>query len=537
MRNIEPFFLNKAFPCFLLGLPLILILIIVSGCDKLVTETTQVTVIDTTLGQACLTCHTDSDDSQIVQPREQWENSRHASTELLEATVFFNGDFENTAACGPICHSGNGFVDFIQTGSQANQSQPSTINCFTCHSPHTGNFGTWTLDSLRGNAAQVVLKDASVYDGAKSNMCVHCHQAATVPILNANSALINNRFGPHSSTQANMLIGRSAFLFDTIVVKNSHDSTLGRDGCLTCHFGQGVGASFGEHTFRLEDESGSQLVANCNVAACHVGTLGKTRVVQDFYQFERLDTIAILADSLEILLRAEGILDPSDPMGIVFIPQDTAIPRGLAQILYNYLMFREDGSRGVHNAAYSEQILRESLTRYDSLPRLSSFSASDTAVCFDDTVLFRADSSNNVTTFSWAFGDGTVSSNLTADSVKHVYNKRGIFTVSLTGTGKFGSASVSRANYITVDSVASNFSAAVDSGKAPLNVAFLDLSTGTIDSWEWDFGDTTAIDTSSLQNPIIIYQNIGTYTVQLRVTSPCNTSILTRTGYIKVTAP
>lgn len=337
------------------------------GCDDLITEERTVTLVDTTLGQACLTCHTDSDDSKIVQPKGQWEHSAHASIDLLEAGVFIDSNSYNTASCGPECHSGNGFVQLINTGNPGVQSTPSVINCFTCHTPHTGNYGTWTLDSLRGHENEMDLAgDTTKYRGGRSNMCVHCHQGFDRPALTADTVNITPLFGPHWSVQGNVLASSGGFILDTGVVPNSHASVNTQGGCLKCHFGQGVGYTFGEHTFRLEDSLGTQMVANCNVAGCHVSGSGPTKVVTDFYDFDRLDTLSVLADSLELLLRARGVLT-ADPSGTEYLLLDS-VPRDLARILYNYLLFHQDGSRGVHNPKYFEKLLRGSLAAWDSLP-------------------------------------------------------------------------------------------------------------------------------------------------------------------------
>ena len=49
----------------------------------------------------------------------------------------------------------------------------------------------------------------------------------------------------------------------------------------------------------------------------------------------------------------------------------------------------------------------------------------------------------------------------------------------------------------------------------PLKIKFIDNSTGNIVAWKWDFDDGT---TSSLQNPVHIFPEEGTYTVCLTVT-------------------
>ena len=59
-----------------------------------------------------------------------------------------------------------------------------------------------------------------------------------------------------------------------------------------------------------------------------------------------------------------------------------------------------------------------------------------------------------------------------------------------------------------------NFSATPTSGEAPLNVNFVDESTGTISSWYWDFWDGT---NSYDRNPSHTYAIPGIYTVSLTV--------------------
>lgn len=55
---------------------------------------------------------------------------------------------------------------------------------------------------------------------------------------------------------------------------------------------------------------------------------------------------------------------------------------------------------------------------------------------------------------------------------------------------------------------------------------FKDSSTGTISSWQWNFGDG---DTSSLQNPVHTYALPGTYTVTLTVSNGTCTTTVTKT--------
>jgi PKD repeat protein len=122
-------------------------------------------------------------------------------------------------------------------------------------------------------------------------------------------------------------------------------------------------------------------------------------------------------------------------------------------------------------------------------------------------------------------------------------------TASTTGsgtTGKYYSIKVLNPDNIqnsaTVDvrvdpGVDAGFTATPLSGLSPLTVQFTDTSTGSPDTWLWDFGDGTAAATS--QNPVHTYTDPGTYSVNLTASkSPgWNIDSTVTAGYIQVTSP
>lgn len=55
-------------------------------------------------------------------------------------------------------------------------------------------------------------------------------------------------------------------------------------------------------------------------------------------------------------------------------------------------------------------------------------------------------------------------------------------------------------------------------------ITFNDVSTGTIDEWAWDFGPGADPATSTEQNPIVCFNTVGEYIVQLTVTTPFGTT-------------
>lgn len=80
-----------------------------------------------------------------------------------------------------------------------------------------------------------------------------------------------------------------------------------------------------------------------------------------------------------------------------------------------------------------------------------------------------------------------------------------------------------------------DFSSNITAGCSPVIVNFQDKSTGTVASYQWDFGNGG---TSTLKNPSAIYFSPGAYTVSLTVTNAANqTNTKTKTAYVVVYDP
>ncbi|HUJ11714.1 MAG TPA: PKD domain-containing protein [Verrucomicrobiae bacterium] len=78
------------------------------------------------------------------------------------------------------------------------------------------------------------------------------------------------------------------------------------------------------------------------------------------------------------------------------------------------------------------------------------------------------------------------------------------------------------------------FAATPTNGAAPLNVAFTDMSCGSITGWAWAFGDGN---TSTNQNPINTYVNAGSYNVTLVVSGLGGSSTNTVAHLVSVYDP
>ena len=145
-------------------------------------------------------------------------------------------------------------------------------------------------------------------------------------------------------------------------------------------------------------------------------------------------------------------------------------------------------------------------------------------------VTFTDLSTDSVNTWYWDFGDG---GNSTLQSPVYTYDTAGIFSVSLTIEGPGGGGEVVKLDYITVSEGApvTDFSGTPTNGEAPLLVSFTNLSTGSIDTWDWHFGDG---DSSSVQNPMHEYLNTGSFTVSLTATGTGGSSTEIKTDYILI---
>ena len=79
----------------------------------------------------------------------------------------------------------------------------------------------------------------------------------------------------------------------------------------------------------------------------------------------------------------------------------------------------------------------------------------------------------------------------------------------------------------------SNFTVDYKGGNAPLEVQFFDLSTNDPTSWSWSFQGGTP-STSSGQNPVVTYNNAGTYSVSMTATNSFGNSTNLKNAYITV---
>jgi len=180
----------------------------------------------------------------------------------------------------------------------------------------------------------------------------------------------------------------------------------------------------------------------------------------------------------------------------------------------------------------------DSGTTWRELNATAGWIGRDTQTCSamaDGSILLTGgrDASGNSLTDVWRLmPDGSSS-----QSPSHVYVTPGSYSVTLQAYNINGYNSTRKAGYITAALVfppVAGFSATPTFGPAPLDVAFMDNSTGPAAVWNWSFGDGNS---SALQNPVHRYLTNGNFTVVLNVTNSMGSNTTTKTKYIQVTPP
>jgi len=139
--------------------------------------------------------------------------------------------------------------------------------------------------------------------------------------------------------------------------------------------------------------------------------------------------------------------------------------------------------------------------------------------------------SSGADSYSWDFGDGNTS---TDTNPQHTYEESGNYTVVLTSTNDCGSTDFTFVINLNIPVPPNaNFSADVTAGCAPLTIQFMDESANMPDNWLWSFdGGNPSVSTE--QNPIVTFEQAGTYTVILQAGNAAGSNTQVETDLIIV---
>ena len=305
--------------------------------------------------QTCALCH---DSGTHHAYPDQWENSKHA---LLP----HGGYAGSRASCAP-CHSGSGFMAWVEGGQQPLTEAPPVekITCAACHDPHSAE----NAHQLRLNDPVVLGDGTIIQDGGNGKLCMNCHKGRRDPSY-YEYVHYSSHFGPHHGPQADMLAGANVPTFGQTLPSSPHLSATD-DACVTCHMaGDHVADDLGNiiqtggHTFSMTDPNGVDNVEAC--AGCH-GNFGES-FDEKMYYFNGVadhDGDGIdegLQDEIHGLLEELALLLPPIDSSAVDVGGDYIYTLTEIQAAFNYLFVEEDRSGGIHNPAFAVALLKVSI--------------------------------------------------------------------------------------------------------------------------------------------------------------------------------
>lgn len=300
----------------------------------------------------CAGCH----DGQL----EEWDESAHRGT----LTVAELNDEFGRGSCAP-CHTSEGYV-FANDPAYFDADAPeqySFIGCPTCHDPHVGAEGGGNEFQLR-NLAPVPVEywpssepgqpDYPTMEGyGTAQTCAQCHHGRR-NVANVTNQIQNGyaHFGPHSSPQMDMFIGAGSYeipgySYDrTFVHQNAID-----DACVKCHMVREVmqHGELQDHSFHnFEPTTG-----NCE--PCHQG-------LPDF-DYQGVQTS--VQNLLDTLAQRFGYADAA-AMEAAIDDDNAGWTVWQREAAYAFAFVYADGSLGVHNRDYAEDLLNNAIDHYDA---------------------------------------------------------------------------------------------------------------------------------------------------------------------------
>jgi gliding motility-associated-like protein len=141
--------------------------------------------------------------------------------------------------------------------------------------------------------------------------------------------------------------------------------------------------------------------------------------------------------------------------------------------------------------------------------------------CIGNAIQFDDNSTGDISTYSWDFGDGQFGQGAT---VSHLYSALGTYTVTLSVVSGNGCSSTATGEAQIVNGPVTDFT--ISNGPDLClgeTLEIIDNSSGPIATYDWDFGDGT---TSTIASPNHAFTAEGAYTVTLTLTAvdQCSTT-------------
>jgi hypothetical protein len=288
----------------------------------------------------CLTCHNATTQALIA---DQYAESGHSAG----LYVGYAGGRQGCARC----HSHEGYVECIHTGMDTTATEdgvplPTAIGCGTCHDFHESldfeNDGDDYALRSSGPITLLMYGHTQTLDmGNNGNVCAYCHQPRRAYDYEAGAGdfqITSTHWGPHHGPHATILNGIGGYeIPGSMAYPAAGSATHFKDAsCITCHMHDGG------HSWHPE-------LTTC--VDCHEGAA-------DFNVGGLQTKIAGLITDLENALVAAGVMEITEGEAHVIPGTYTAVQAGA---FFNYATMVDDRSDGVHNPAYIEALLVNSI--------------------------------------------------------------------------------------------------------------------------------------------------------------------------------
>jgi PKD repeat protein len=172
----------------------------------------------------------------------------------------------------------------------------------------------------------------------------------------------------------------------------------------------------------------------------------------------------------------------------------------------------------------------------------AQFMVNSQIACGDDTIHFTDASIFLPTSWEWTFTPNTVTfvdgTNANSQNPSIQFNAAGEYTVALTATNANGSTTITKENMIKQADIIVDFISNRTRTFQGGIVSFYDITQCDPTSWSWEFQPSTisyfAGTTASSQNPMVKFNEMGNYTVNLTASNANGTSSISKTDYITV---
>jgi len=176
----------------------------------------------------CAKCHDSPPNHNIYN---QWRNALHSNPVMEGRAVDITQ--RNTFSDCNRCHDGEMYVGFTYGRAltpNTTTADQEPIGCASCHDPHNSTNEFQLRTRVAGSDT---LAGGIHYNVGNAVVCLDCHKTRRNPVWYTLTRITSSTWGPHSSTQGDVILGKNAATFGVPFISGSH-ATIS-DLCVTCH--------------------------------------------------------------------------------------------------------------------------------------------------------------------------------------------------------------------------------------------------------------------------------------------------------------